>query len=150
MADGTWKNMETIQVGDIVMAADVPTVPDDESLFSYMRTWSAEDISGTTKTTAEVVNVKLDTYYKYYKINDNINITWEHIIPFQRDGIWRFNNVLNLQVGDMIMDDNLQVVPVTSKEEIVADIDTVAINIETKDIYFTRGLMAHNILPTKS
>ena len=146
MGDGFWKNMEDLQVGDIVMSADVPTVPDDDSLYNYMTTWSSSDISGTKKTTSEVTVVKLGTYHKYYKINENINVTWEHVIPFQRNGIWTFNNIFNLQIGDMIMNDKLEIVPVVSKEEIIEDVNTVDINIEVKDIYFVKGLMTHNAI----
>ena len=145
MSDGTFKNIEDLYVGDEVMAADVPGVGDNEADIRNLSLWSSEDISGTTKTIANVTNVIIRSYGQYYLINDTIKITYEHIIPARQNGVWKFIEVKDLNVGDTVMNENLDNVTVTSKILVDELVETVSINIENKDIYFVEGLMAHNI-----
>ena len=149
MSDGSWKNIEDLFVGDQIMAADVPGVPDDELAYDYMSGWQQDDISQTSKVTAYVTNVKNRLFNEYYKINDIINVTYEHIVPVQKNGIWKFSQIEDIQIGDNIMNDALEVIPVLSKELIVDNVETTSIDIDVKDIYFVKGMMAHNLNPDK-
>ena len=145
MSDGTFKNIENLYIGDEVMAANIPGLGDNEADISNLSLWSSEDISETTKTTANVTNIIVRSYGEYYLINNSIRITYEHVIPVKKNGIWKFITVEELQIGDIIVDENLQYVLVDSKELVKENVDTVSINTEPKDVYFTEGLMAHNI-----
>jgi hypothetical protein len=145
MADGSWKNIEDLFVGEKVMAADVPGVPDDELAYDYMSLWQQHDISQTSKVTAHVTNVVNRSFSEYYKINDTISVTYEHYIPAQKDGVWVFTKIESLNIGDNIMNDLLEIIPVVSKELIAEDVETTSIDIDVKDIYFVKGMMAHNI-----
>jgi hypothetical protein len=77
-------------------------------------------------------------------INDTIKITYEHIIPAKQNNLWKFIKVEDLNVGDVIVDENLSNVIVVSKILVEETVETVSIDIENKDIYFVEGLMAHN------
>ena len=145
MADGSWKNIEDLFVGDEVMAADVPGVPDDELVYNYMSGWSQTDISETYKVTAQVTGVLNRSFSEYYRINGSIDVTYEHMIPAQKDGIWIFTSIQDLNIGDNIMNDLLEVVEVVSKELILENVQTTSIDIDVKDIYFVKGMMAHNL-----
>ena len=127
------------------MAADVPGVPDDELAYDYMSLWKQDDISQTSKVTAQVTNILNRSFREYYVINDSIRVTYEHVIPVQKDGFWVFSQVEDMDIGDNIMNDLLEVVPVLSKELVVENVETTSIDIDIKDIYFVKGMMAHNI-----
>jgi hypothetical protein len=144
MADGSFKNIEDLYIGDEVMAADIPGLGDKETDINNLSLWSSEDISGTSKTTANVTNVVIRSYGQHYVINDTIKITYEHIIPAKQNNLWKFIKVEDLNVGDVIVDENLSNVIVVSKILVEETVETVSIDIENKDIYFVEGLMAHN------
>jgi hypothetical protein len=144
MSDGSFKNIEDIYIGDEVMAADIPGLGDKETDINNLSLWSSEDISGTSKTTANVTNVIIRSYGQYYVINDRIKITYEHIIPAKQNSLWKFIKVEDLNIGDVIIDENLDNVIVISKVLVDETVETVSIDIENKDIYFVEGLMAHN------
>ena len=126
------------------MAADIPGLGDKETDINNLSLWSSEDISGTSKTTANVTNVIIRSYGQYYVINDRIKITYEHIIPAKQNSLWKFIKVEDLNIGDVIIDENLDNVIVISKVLVDETVETVSIDIENKDIYFVEGLMAHN------
>jgi hypothetical protein len=149
MSDGTFKNIEDLYIGDEVMAADIPGLGDNEADINNLSLWSSEDISETTKTTANVTNVIIRSYGEYYLINDGIKITYEHVVPAKKNGVWRFITIEELQIGDIIVDENLQNILVNSKELVKENVSTVSINTEPKDVYFVEGLMAHNIWDLK-
>jgi hypothetical protein len=149
MADSSWKNIEDLQMWDSVMAAVIPTVPLDSYPDNYVDTWSSTDISGTTKSSAEVIAVRLANWSSYYVINDKIKVTYEHHILMQKDNVWSFKEVRFLAMGDHILDDNLNVVEVTSLEEVFENVPTVSITLDVYDVYFVEGLTAHNSYVTK-
>jgi len=132
------------------MAANIPGLGDNETDINNLKFWSSEDISETTKTSAVVTNIFIRSYGQYYIINDTIKITYEHIIPAKQNDVWKFITVEDLNVGDMIVDENLQNILVYSKVLVEDQVETVSINIENKDIYFVEGLMAHNIIDEKT
>lgn len=150
MSDNTWKNMEYLQVGDEVMSAFIPDLPESE-MPDYMPTWSTDSLDGIQYSTTTVANIMHANFSSYYRINDNIEVTWEHFIfagkPTGKP--WRFIQVEDLSIGDLILDHELKVKEVLSKEEIFEEIQTVNIDTEIKDIYFVEGMLAHNILPSK-
>ena len=147
MADGSWKNMEDLYIGDEVMGIDIPTVPYDEVLpFDYIPTWTSTDVSGTIKSVATVINVDNRSFDSYYLINNQVKVTYEHNVLVQQDGIWKFIMVENINVGDNIMNENLEIVPVLSKELINETVNTTSINIDDIDVYTVRGMVAHNII----
>jgi hypothetical protein len=145
MHDESWKNIEDLFIGDRVMAASVPGVPDDELAYDYMSGWQQDDISQTFKVEAQVTGILNRSFNEYYRINSSIDVTYEHIIPAQKDGIWMFTSIEDLNIGDNIMNDLLEVVQVTSKELILENVQTTSIDIDVKDIYFVKGMMAHNL-----
>jgi len=145
MSDGTFKNIEDLYIGDEVMAANIPGLPDNETDINNLELWSSEDISGTTKTIANVTNVIIRSYEQYYLINNSIKITYEHMVPANQEGIWKFIKVEDLQIGDIIVNENLENIVVMSKDLINDSVNTVSIDIEDKDVYFVEGLMAHNL-----
>ena len=134
---------------DEVMAAVIPTVPLDSYPNNYMDTWSSTDISGTTKSSANVIAVRLGTWASYFLINNTIKVTYEHHILMQKADVWSFKEVQYLAIGDHILDDNLNVVEVTSLETVDEYVNTVSITLDIYDVYFVEGLTAHNLYQTK-
>lgn len=150
MADGRWANMEDLLVGDELMSVYIPTLPESE-MPDYQSTWSTNTLDGIEYSTTTVANVKHAEFSSYYLINGTIAVTWEHFVFASVDGIiWQFMQVEQLGTGNKILDENLNVVQIDSKEEIDETIQTVTIDTEISDVYFVKGMLAHNMLPAKS
>ena len=61
MADGTYKNVEDLVVGDLVQAYNIDGLGTDENWYG----WSTTSFNGTAMT-AQVMSNKLDAYGRYY------------------------------------------------------------------------------------
>ena len=148
MADGSWKNIEELVIGDSLKSLAIPGVPDSE-LPDYVPTWNTSSLDGMTMTDTVVANIKDATMQAYYKINENIEVTWEHVVLVKQDNVWSFKQVGDINIGDFILDENLNEVEITSKDEVFEEIQTITIDTEIKDVYFVKGMLAHNLLPSK-
>ena len=85
------------------------------------------------------------TYYKHYTINQKLNITWEHHILANKDGIWKFVQAQDLQVGDLIVNSSGEAEPVTSITNNETEAFTVySIDTEVLDVYFADDILVHN------
>ena len=147
MADGTYKNMEDLQIGDAICGASIPTLPDEEYP-NYVDFWNISETSGIEKISSVVTAKIYDAFDSYYRFNNLINITKEHLIfaKISGESVWKFVAAEYLNVGDSIFDENLQEVIISSKELISEQVQTITIDTEPKDVYFTKGMLAHNII----
>ena len=83
-------------------------------------------------------------FRSYYVINDIIKVTGEHLMLVRKDGVWSFRQVVDIAIGDELLDENLEVVKVFENKRIDKEVNTVTIDTEVKDVYFVRGAAAHN------
>jgi hypothetical protein len=144
MYDGTYKNVEDLYVGDELMSLNIPSVPDSEYP-DYLETWSVGLLDDVEITKTYVTNTIHGQYSSYYKLNNSIEITFEHfVLSKSDDSPWSFKQVESLSVGDFILDESLNVIEIASKEKIEETINAVSIDTEIKDVYFVRGMLAHN------
>lgn len=148
MSDGSWKNMEDLVIGDEVISLNIPGLGLAESTIDLAQ-WESTDMTGVSFSTTIIANIKLAESYAYYKINNTIDVTWEHHILVLRDGVYKFLQVENVIVGDWILDETLTWQLVETKEEVFETINTVTIDTEELDVYFVKGMLAHNLLPSK-
>ena len=105
MSDGTYKNVEDLVIGDELLSISIPSLLDLDST-DYLETWSDDNIDDSLMSTTTVSNITASTYYKYYTINNKLNITYEHPILVKRENIWSFQNAENVIIGDIIINSN--------------------------------------------
>ncbi len=149
MADNTWKNIEDLLIGDEVVSATIPTLPINEYP-SYFDWWSTTTLDGMSRVTTTVANTAHKTASFYYKINDIIEVTDTHIVLAKKsDNIWKFYKINELDIGDSIIDDNDQETPIVTKERIDETIHIVKLDVTTYDLFYTKGLLSHNLVEAK-
>jgi hypothetical protein len=163
MADGSTKNVEDVNVGDMVRAATVKGMPldfDDEDTWSIWTgvphgnppgsVWATayydiQEINRVTPASASVQEIYFDFYDNYYLINGSLKATYEHPFFVLRDGSYHFKTTASLLPGDKLFKDNNEFEEITSLEFVQESIETVNLNVENLDVYFGGGYLMHNV-----
>lgn len=149
MADGTLKNIEDVQVGDVLKTAVIPTYPNGEivNLWYPASVWSVPD-SQIGQTTYETTIVQANTDIGasgYYTFNDQISLTGDHFVFVNRAGVWQFMRAWSMQIGDLLMNEELQAIPITSVEIVSANVLVSKLTVGPNDLFFGAGILTHNI-----
>ena len=142
--DGSWINIEQLQPGDELVSVILPGLPENEEGWDWLDNWSMKNLRNIEKTTTVVVKVNRSSYWKYYIINGTIKVTLEHRVLVKQGGVWRFNHIEYVNIGDSILDENLNEIVIKGKKEVQDEVAVVDIDTEVKDTYFVKGMLAHN------
>ena len=163
MADGTTKNIEDVNVGDMIKSATVPAMPLD---FDEEDTWSVwsgtphgnppssvwatayydiQEINRVTPASASVQDIYFDYYDNYYLINDSLKVTYEHPFFVLRDGSYNFKTTVSLELGDKLFKTNNEFELIETIEFVNEPLETVNLNVEDLDVYFGGGYLMHNV-----
>ena len=151
MADGTFKAIENIEVGDNVRSIAMSGLSQEENAWA---TWSTPIADfGSNHATAVVQSINQRTFNAYRSINnDLLKITYEHPLLSKKDDIVAYRQVQHLEVGDYLWyrnaQNNMEWLEITSMTveqlENEAIFDTWTIDVENEDGYFANGVVAHN------
>ena len=139
MADGTYKNVEDLVAGDLVVAYNIDGLGTDENWYG----WSTTSFNGTAMT-AQVVSNKLDAYGRYYLFNNILKATNEHAILIKRAGTTSFEAARDVVVGDQMLNESYQWIDITAKEEVFEAVWVANPDVEDVDNYFASGFLVHN------
>jgi hypothetical protein len=147
MADGSFKNIEDLKLGDELRTFDIPGVPDSDQPEDWYTKdkWSVDNSDEFTYTTTKVSHVRSGPYNEYYTINNKYKVTWEHYILVKRDAVWQFLQTQDLKTGDVLMGEKKEEIEIFNIERTRAWISTVELDVEDKDFYFADGILAHNL-----
>jgi len=163
MADGTTKNIEDVNIGDMIRSATVPGMPLD---FDEEDTWSAwsgtphvnpsgsvwatayydiQEINRVTPASARVMDIYFDYYDNYYLVNGSLKATYEHPFFIIRDGSYYFKTTASLLLGDKLFKTNNEFETIETVEFVNEPLETVNLNVENLDVYFGGGYLMHNV-----
>ena len=144
LSDDSWIKIEDLISNDILMTVRIPTLP-YTSTTPYYGTWSTSTIEGITLGTSRVIDIRNRMVNEYTLINDIVKVTEEHYIFSKKseDSIWKFYNVSQLNIGDSILDDNLQETIITSKVIINESTLVYSFSLDVDDVYIVKGMVAH-------
>ena len=163
MADGTTKNIEDINIGDMIRSVTVPGMPldfDEENTWSVWEgtphgnppgsVWATAyyDIQETNRVTpasASVMDIYFDWYENYYLINNSLKATFEHPFFVLRDGNYHFKTTASLLPGDKLFKTDNEFEQIETIEFINEPLETVNLNVEPLDVYFGGGYLMHNV-----
>ena len=145
MADGTTKNIEDLVAGDEVLSYSIDSLGNVEE----WEGWSTTNFNGSA-VTSSVTSNRLDTYHKYFLINNVLKATYEHPILVDKAGTISFEPASNVSVGDKFLNSSGIWLEVTSKEEITESIQVANPDMEPVDNYFADGYLVHNSVNEKS
>ena len=141
MADGSTKNIEDLVIGDQVKNLTIEGLDTSEDAY---KTWSTEQIN-TTPSTSTVIAIYPDNYTSYYRINNLLNITFEHPVLVKQDNEYSFKEVSALRVGDHLLNKDGEWIEILTKELITEAVNVYNINVESQDTYFANGILIHNL-----
>jgi hypothetical protein len=152
MADGSLKNIEDIEVGDIVLSANIEELPDER--YGYVnleiaKNWRNSDISDFEFSTATVTVKNIIQTDQFFSINEGLiemSSTHYHIYKDVSDEQWKFGQSFDLKVGDQIMDINKNIITIESISVIQEPTTVIELNIESEDLFFANGILTHNVM----
>ena len=150
MADGTFKNVEDLQIGDWVMSMNMPGQLDEDNDDWRSCRFADEKTETFTQHSASVQDINFDFAYNYWDINDGQEmITGEHEMLYKplNEDTWMWQLVPNMRVGAHLMDKNGNEIEIMSLENIINNDDgfeVVQIDVEPLDVYFGSAFLVHN------
>ena len=86
--------------------------------------------------------------YEYANVirkNNRVKVSGQHYMWTLRDGWWQWIIADQLKVGDSLLNKDLSVEEITSKDfNGYGEYEVVNINVETEDVYFAADVLSHN------
>lgn len=143
LPDGSKKAIEELHLEQLLLSAEIETLIDTNNA-SELYKWSSDSLL-ERRITSPITKLTQKDAYKTIIVNDGLlEATPTHLQLIQRDGLWRFISLGDIQVGDNLYTINNEIIPVTS----------VKINLEKRRIfpltlnpfhtYFANGILTHN------
>ena len=126
------------------MGATIPGLPDEDLGEEWKEHSSAE---GTSFSSANVTikDIWYDYVTHYWNINNRVKVSGQHYMWTLRDGWWQWIIADQLKVGDSLLNRDLSVEEITSKDfNGYGEYEVVNINVETEDVYFAADVLSHN------
>jgi len=153
MADGTFKAIENIVVGDQVITAKISGLSIIENAWL---SWStATEYFSMEEVTGHVSALHVNSMNGWINVNSGlIKVTEEHPLLSDQSGVVAYREIRDLGVGDKIYvksgAESYAWVDITSYELEYSDaekslVDVYSIDVENEDSYFANGVLAHNI-----
>jgi len=133
--DGSITPIEAIQLGDVLTGLNLPGLRDEDD--PAWREWTAPEagIADGHWLPVHVVTTIHDRYHSHFLINDTLRATFEHDFLVLRDGLWRWMPMLEIAIGDCLLDSDGAPWPVTHKQTVEQETHVVTLNVETIDNY---------------
>ena len=141
--DGTQVPIETLQVNDSLLSLAIGGLPlysDDETV---LNTWSSSFINGSIGI-ANIVKIQPFLVDSVISINGLITSTSEHRHLIKTDNIWSFKKVIDVVIGDIMLDINNNEVIITSIETQNSSVTVYKLDVENLDIFYANGILTHN------
>ena len=148
MSDGTTKAIEDIAVGDVVKSFRHSTL--DASDNNAWKTWTTPEIGNGSFGTSTVTAITgLRNATNYYWLNYNLKVTGNHPMVVFKDSVFKFVNVENIVVGDIIVNEDGTLEDIFSNDKVTVTALTYNFDVEDDDTYIVRGgndrgYIAHN------
>ena len=151
MYDGSTKQVQDVEVGDVVKSYQPLNMPDESQGMSWAD-YTTTDLSGSFASGSIVVNVRTTDVYGYYLINNSIKLAanlqtmLEGVRYFVKDGgTWQWKQPSSIQVGDYLLNNDGSELEITTKTEVAQEETFYGLNVEDIDTYFQSNILVHNI-----
>ena len=152
MFDGSTKQVQDIEVGDVVKSYQPLGMPDET--MDYV-SYTTTDLSGSYDSGSIVVRTFTDvayTFYGYYLLNGSIKIPLQSKSSdayyfVKQSGTWGWRNPYQIAVGDYFLNTDGNELEITSKTEVQEDISWYSLDVEDIDTYFSSNILVHNLPP---
>ena len=138
MVDGSVRFVEDLIVGDEVLSI-VMTNMTKENYKNY----SVKDLIGFEKKTTTVKSLVFDFKSRYIKINEKLKATESHAAFAKKDKKLEWWRMKDLEIGDELVTLDLELEEIKTIEQMVADVEIVALGLSDTQTYFANGYLCH-------
>ncbi len=150
MYDGSQKQIQDVEVGDVVKSYQPIGMPNTDLNFL---TYTTDDLEGSFFSGSVVVDkMSFDSYHYYTVSGSNGNSYFLHqlgsVFAFDSGSDnYRFIQPFDLEVGDKLFDKDGSEITIISKDEnYTGTVKTFySLDVEDIDTYFTSDILVHNI-----
>jgi len=143
MADGTLKEAQDVEPGDELLSIDIPGLinTDRQSILEWLGTG---DLSLIPNTTTTVTSLTTHPTTNLININGD-KFTQSHLVLIKKDGIEKFVVSSQIVESDLVWSyESSTFVPITQYEITESVVNSITINCEPFDIYFTEHHITHD------
>ena len=144
MYDESTKQIQDIDVGDVVKSYQPIGLPDESSGNPYA-SYSTTDLSGSFASGSVVIDIYSEEVPSYWLANNSIKYTYKSNHFVKKDDTWSFN--LDIEVGNSLLDKDGNEVEITSISEVLESETFYSLNVEDIDTYFQSEILVHNLPP---
>jgi hypothetical protein len=155
MYDGTTKQVQDIQIGDVVKSYKPVGLPDETFKYDWTN-YSTTDLSGSVASGSVVVRTFEHNHFGHYLVNSSIKMPVMNQSYFKgaryfikQGDTWSWGAPDDISIGDYFLDKDGNEVEVTSKTEVAQEETFYSLDVEDIDTYFTSEILVHNIPPRK-
>ena len=154
MFDGSTKQIQDVQVGDIVKSYLPVGMPDEFSAQDWMD-YSTTSLDGSTMSGSVVVRTFESEAFGYMLVNGSIKIPYSD--QAMHKGIQYFTKIGDtwswkkpdegLSVGNYFLNSSEAEVEITSISEVSESVKQYSLDVEDIDTYFQSDIVVHNLPP---
>ena len=153
MYDGSTKQVQDIQVGDVVKSYQPIGMPNSDLNYAN---WNTDDLDGSFFSGSVVVGKNEFPTSFYYTVSGSNNKEYKRhqlsstFVFDSGSDSYRFIPTWMLEAGDRMFDKDGNEITIVSKEEVVLEnpITFYSLDVEDIDTYFSSDILVHN-LPSK-
>ena len=150
MYDGSTKQVQDVQVGDVVKSF-LPSGMTDDSAGGMWVDYTTSSLTGSLSGSV-VLSIKSFENYGYYLVNGSIKVPATTQIKYESakyfvksSGNWGWKKVSEISTGDYFLNTSEEEVQITSKAAVTGSETFYALDVEDIDTYFQSDILVHNI-----
>lgn len=133
LADGSTIRIADVEPGMELRSLDVGVGSNDPHDW---RQWGPDTLVESTMTTSVVVGVRRLVSPTHIVLNGNVKGTHYHPLLVHRTGGWRWVNMGQVRVGDLLYSTTRGSIPINTIERVNAPLPVVGVDVENVDTYF--------------
>jgi len=136
-------NIEKLKKGDILLSYKFDDMePYNKSV--DVLSWFSEDDTGEF-TESEVTNIWSDKSPSYIILNDNLHVTYEHLIFTKVDDEYTWLSAKNIRKGDIVFTHKGEYEEITKIEKIQEEVEVYNLRVTSSAMnYFADSYLVHN------
>ncbi len=150
MHDGSSKDVEDIQIGDIVSSYNIPGMPEDTGgpyQLSNMWSWTTSSIDNAELTSSVVTGFGSDELDQHYLINSSYKIGTGATLFIKSGSEYSFKMPEYVETGMKILSSSEEEINIDSISLVNEKTTFYSLDVEEIDTYFGSDILVHNLPP---
>jgi hypothetical protein len=140
LADGSYKNIENLFNGDMLMSLNIDGLTNTDE---NAETWTSNTFNASPSLTV-VRAVKSIINSSVYLINNTVVASAEHRHFIRRDSSYLFERSDSIRSGDYLLNEQGSFILINNVTVQNGSFETYTLDVEENDVYFANGILTHN------